>query len=111
MKSQEAEQLIATSLFEEMTTDLEQILSDVGSLKDKVKYDAGPFNKSLSEDFAQIVDVLQGVVDESYFNYYEVKGFIAFSKDMLDDECWFDSVLTHNVKLVNNAKKLLSFIG
>ena len=37
MKSQEAEQLIATSLFEDMTIDLEQILSDVGSLKNTVK--------------------------------------------------------------------------
>ena len=104
MKTQEIEKTIAVELFTNMVNSLESKL-DYTKAKKNAKYNNTEFNQSLSNDFRQITEVLQKVVDGFYLGYYEVDSFRPIFLNNLSES------LNHNLKLVNNAKKLIKFIN
>lgn len=104
MTTQEIEKTIAVELFTNMVNSLEYRL-DYTKAKQNAKYQNTEFNLSLSNDFKQVTEVLQNVVDEFYLGYYEVDNFKPIFLNNLSES------LNHNLKLVNNAKKLIKFIN
>jgi hypothetical protein len=104
MKSTEIEKIITVELFTNMVNSLENRL-DYTKAKNNAKYHNLEFNKSLSNDFKQITEVLQNVVDSFYLDYYEVNTFQQINLDNLDYS------IKHNLQLINNTKKLIKFIN
>lgn len=94
---------ISFELFNGMVNSIEQKLLNKATLKNEIKYHGEQVNKALYNDFKQIVNVLQSVVDEFYLGHYNIEGFVSFS---LED---FDFCLDHNMGLIRNCKKLIKF--
>lgn len=104
MTKKQASEIVAFGIFSKMVDNIEsRILSQ--SFKRDLKYNNEQVNKSLTGDYASIVEVLQAVVDKFYHLYYEVEGFQPFSPNN------FDSTLSHNLTLLRNCKKLLKFVA
>ena len=105
MNKRQAEQEIAVELFKRMISSIERKLADKVALKKSVKYDQKGLNDSLSSDFGQIKEVVQGLVNAYYRRYYPIDNFAPFSLDC------FDYALEQNLKLIESVKKLLKFIS
>ena len=101
----QTENIIAVELFSNMVNSLESKLTSRTSLKHDVKYNLNELNLAFANDFKQIQEVLQSVVDSYYLGYYNVSGFEFFSIEN------FEYCIKHNLELVNNAKKLIKFIN
>ena len=93
---------IAIELFKQSVARIEDRINST-SFKNEVKYHSKALNAAMANNFNQIVDVLQSVVDSYYINHYEINGFIPFS--VAD----FDICKAHNLGIITNCKKLIAF--
>ena len=104
MKALNAELIISKSLFNKMIINIESKLLNHSTLKNEIKYYNLELNTSLKKSFDEIVFALQSVVNSFYLGYYEIDGFIEFSEENITQ------ALSHNLSILNNAKKLIKFI-
>lgn len=105
MNKENATTIIAIELVTKTIQSCEQILNDKPKLVHSLKYNSKELNKSLSQSFAQLVDILQTVVDKFYWSYYEVQKFVPLS--LID----LDYCVEKNKEILNAMKKLLKFVS
>lgn len=103
MDKKTTEETIAVAIIEKNVDSLINKMSS-SSFKNEVKYHADSINKSMVDDFKQITEILQHVVDSYYYNSYVVDSFVAFH---IDD---YDFCVEHNLSLANSMKKVLKFV-
>lgn len=104
MTLNQTENIVSVELFSNMVNSLERRLkSEI--LNHDIKYNPEEANASMLMDFNQIKEVLQKTIDSFYLGYYEVSGFQFITLKNIEDS------VSHNLGLVNNAKKLIKFIN
>lgn len=96
--------IIVSEIIRREINHIEELFNNKARLLNELRYDKTQLNNRLKKDIEKYREILQNVVNEFYWSYYEVPHFIELEKEYLDD------ILEHNRTILRNMTKLLKFI-
>lgn len=105
MNNETAEQIIAVELIKNEVEENIKFLSDTTKIKIAVKYDNNLINKKLKKEFVLYTSLLQKIVNDYYFSYYEVSSFVNMNLENLSYS------IEKNLETLNSMKKLIKFVA
>lgn len=103
MTTTEAATEISVGIVNRMMSSIDKKLNS-SNLHNEVKYNNEVLNKSLKNDFDQITEILQSIIDKFYWDTYIVDSFMPlFCEDL-------EFCKKHNLSLSNSMKKVLKWL-